>query len=420
VNALRRLIVLALISMIALCVFASTAAARPQETVTLRFSSWAETKVGWDVIIQNFERVYPNIHVDPSYVPAATFPQVLLTQLSGGTAPDLFFSSPGNADPSSIWPLAQAGKLLPLSHQPWEKRIYAPTKHDVVYNGKVYGWPVVVGAQGVLYNVDLFKQLGLSVPQTFSDVLQMCRKAVAAGKVPFAQAFGDPTAGIVWGLQRMNEEVYSIDPNWTQKRNKKTVAFATSPLWRQALQSIVDMKNAGCFQAGVQAATYPQQYALFANGSAVMTVIANLQLGGIQAANPSINVGMFNLPPADKTNAVVSTFSAATIAVNAQTQYPKEARTFLAFLARPKQSSTYAAATGGIAPFDAAKGIVPAYMKPMAALFKAGKAVLSPPNDWPKANIFYPGLAFQIAGFFTGQKSVDDILKGLDTLWDQP
>ena len=75
-------------------------------------------------------------------------------------------------------------------------------------------------------------------------------------------------------LLREAYEVYAVDPAWDSKRTAGKVTFATSPLWQRTFQSIVDMKDAGCFEPGSQGVTTTQAFTTFARGDAVMTIIA--------------------------------------------------------------------------------------------------------------------------------------------------
>ena len=152
----------------ALAVGLSTAKAGPKATVTLRVLQASEFTNGQNLLILNFERVYPNIHVDVTYVTGATAFQTLLPQLQAGNAPDVFVVTTGNTSPGSVWPLANQGYLLDLSGSPWVKRVVSRMRDLISFRKnvsqpkKVYAWPQAVGVPGIVYNVTLLNQLGLS------------------------------------------------------------------------------------------------------------------------------------------------------------------------------------------------------------------------------------------------------------------
>ena len=77
--------------------------------------------------------------------------------------------------------LAKAGHLAPMVKKPWVKRsLPLVTSLDKVGQG-LYAFEPTVSPFGVFTNDDRFKQLGLKVPQTFPQLLDVCRKAKAAG-----------------------------------------------------------------------------------------------------------------------------------------------------------------------------------------------------------------------------------------------
>jgi raffinose/stachyose/melibiose transport system substrate-binding protein len=390
-----------------------------KDVVTLRLLSASSNQKQTDVLIANFQRVYPNIQITAQYLTTTQAELVLLTQLQAGNGPDIFRIQGAQA-PTGIWPLAEAGRLLDLSGRKWQKRMYPPAKLQYMYKGKVYGWPLSVNPYAVLYNTDLFKQLKLTVPTRFSDVLTMCRKITAAGLVPFVQAWGNLVAPHEYGPQRMAQYVFSVDPKWNDKRYRGEVKFSTSPLWRRALQSIVDMKDAGCFQPSPQGMlSRDLQYASFARGEAVMTLIAASELTSFLNVNPNLHYAMMNLPADDPKSSVVIADAPIGLSVNAATKYPEQAKTFIDFMAREQESSLYTKVSGEIAPLDVKKGKLPSYMlKDLGPFFKAGKVLTAGQKPWPNARIFEEGLSQGMIGLFTGQTTVDSILKKMDDLWD--
>src|SRR4029078_4597106 len=172
---------------------------------------------------------YPDINVATTYATSSQIPQLLLTQFQAGNAPHLVFVSPGNTSSTAVWPLAKANHLLPLAGQAWQTRIPKAMRGLPSYGGKYYGYPLAYYLYGVAYNKDQFQQLGLKVPTTFSDVLAMCKKITAAGKVPFVQGFQEFANASLFPAQRAAQYVYGPQPNWDTLRGQSKVSFASSP-----------------------------------------------------------------------------------------------------------------------------------------------------------------------------------------------
>jgi raffinose/stachyose/melibiose transport system substrate-binding protein len=344
--------------------------------------------------------------------------QLLPTQLVAGNGPDAFTIVPGKQDAEGLWVLAGSGRLLDLTGRPWNKRIFPPMRHMITYKNKIYGWPVFVQPHDPVVNMDVFNSLHLKLPTTFAEVLAQCKTIKAAGKVPYFQSMNTVAGGIILGRTFASEFVYAQDPKWDLERYAHKVTFASSPLWKRMLQAIVDMKTAGCFNEGTQGVSRPQQYAAMANGEAVYSIVTSGEIANMAAINPNFHYQQFNLPPDDPKKQLVQAYSGITVAGNAATKHPEEVKKWIDFYARAKQGALAAKLGTAVSPLDAIHGIVPEFMKPMAALFKAGK--LDPPHDplWPCPVTWNQAIALGIVGLFTGQTTVESVLANADSLWD--
>src|ERR1700759_2840621 len=87
--------VTAVVALAALAVAVSASAAPKATPVTLRFVQTNTGQAATDILIANFERVYPNIKIDVLYLPTSQLQTLLLTQFQSGTAPDLFYVQGG-------------------------------------------------------------------------------------------------------------------------------------------------------------------------------------------------------------------------------------------------------------------------------------------------------------------------------------
>jgi raffinose/stachyose/melibiose transport system substrate-binding protein len=412
----RLSVALALVAV--LSVGAATANAQRHDTVTLNVLMFTTAQPAWEILNKNFERVYPDIKINATYLPSSTLAQVLPTQLAAGNAPDAFTIVPGKQDSEGLWVLAGSNRLLDLSGRPWNKRIFAPMRHMVTYKNKVYGWPVFVQPHDPVANTDLMAQLHLKYPTNFQQVLAQCKTIRDAGKIPYFQSFNTVAGGIILGRTFASQFVYAQDSKWDTERYLHKVSFTTSPLWRRAFQAIVDMKNANCFNEGATGTSRPQQYAAVATGQSVYSIITSGEIANMTAINPNFHYAMFNLPPDNPKKQLVQSYSGITLAGNAATKHPNEVRKWIDFYARAKQDALAAKIGTAVSPLDAKNGNVPDFMKPMAALFKAGK--LDPPHDplWPCPNTWNDSIANGITGLMTGQLTVDAVLQKADQIWD--
>lgn len=158
--------------------------------IALTMGSWRVDDVAqMQVILDAFHAAHPNITItfDPTNPP--DYNATLRTQLEGGTAPDLFYLR----SYATSRQLFEEGYLEPLGDLPglmenFTEAARAPWATD---DGLPYGVPFIAVSHGVYYNIDLFNELGLEVPQTWEELLATAQAIKDAGYDPFANASGD-------------------------------------------------------------------------------------------------------------------------------------------------------------------------------------------------------------------------------------
>jgi len=412
-----------------LSVGAASATRTATTTITIMMQSTGTTP--WDVVNANFEKAYPNIKVNMAYVPTATLPQVLLTQLQAGSGPDLFYGSGGSGGANSILPLAKQGYAADLSGQAWSKKL--PSEFDPVekIGTKRYMFPLDIPAIGIMYNPVLLKQEGFSVPASFAQLLSLCKAAQSKGLSALTIAgAASPNVGLTSTALAANF-VYAKDPSWDAKRAAKKVTFSGSPLWTDALRHFVAMVQGGCYQPGAQGAGGNAARGLVAAGKALGEVLPTAAYPQLTAVNPNIKLALAPFP-ADKPNQqYLPILASDSLAVNAHSKHLKEAITYLNFLARTGQSRLMARLQGGFAwndykrlsqgTLDAksfastglnwAAGIQPT-LKAKRVVTRLGAL------EWPNGQV-YTVLATDMQGLMTGQKTIAQTLSDMDTAYNQ-
>ena len=242
-------IAVALFGLLALGAAAAPTAQRAP--VTLTFLGSLTGQPTYSAVIQNFERVHPNITIETTYAPtAAQLSQLVTTELAAGTAPDLFPTYPGCGTQISICKLAKAGYLAPMVGKAWAKSLDPRVLRYSKLGPTLYAFLPSVVFDGLLTNDTMLKTLGLKVPRTFAQLLTFCHKAKAAGTTPLMlTALGSNT------LQQLIADislttVYAKDKQWGRKLQAGKVTFYGTPGWHQALQEIVDMNDAAASSRG--------------------------------------------------------------------------------------------------------------------------------------------------------------------------
>jgi raffinose/stachyose/melibiose transport system substrate-binding protein len=124
------------------------------------------------------------------------------------------------------------------------------------------------------------------MPQTFPQLVDLCRQAKAAGTVALIWAGGNAVALSLFVQDLAVATVYGTDRRWTTKQKAGSVTFDGSTGWHQALQELIDMNGAGCFEPGVAGAVGTSGDAEFAQGQGLMMAGLPSDKGLIDAAGP--------------------------------------------------------------------------------------------------------------------------------------
>lgn len=127
-------------------------------------------------LIEKFEAENPGIKIEPERISWDTYNQKLLTSIAGGYPPDV-------AQVKLWWQpqLVEMGALLPLDDYiaDWggkddiHDRIWELTRHS---DGKQYYMPLQMVILYLYYRADMFEELGLAVPKTREEFLDVAKK----------------------------------------------------------------------------------------------------------------------------------------------------------------------------------------------------------------------------------------------------
>jgi raffinose/stachyose/melibiose transport system substrate-binding protein len=403
----------------ALGVGASGARPAGGDQVTISMVAQLNAQTAYDALISNFERAYPSITVDPLYVAGSgALYQLEPPELAAGTAPDLLYTLPGSGSPVSVVELAKAGDLAPMINAPWAKRSPRLLTSLDKYGPVLYAFTPAFTPFGIYTDNELFSRLGLTVPQTFSQLLAVCRRAHSAGlnAFDFGGASGTGVAFLIFDLAAAT--VYGHDQDWNSQLRAGTVSFERTPGWHQALQEFIDMTNNACFQPGFTSSGGDPS---FVQGQALMLAETSSLKAGIDAAKPQFSYSFYPFPGGTSASQIrtwVGPVYSLSINAHASPQAQAAAQTFINFIAQPGQDHLYAKTKGALTPGELLKGQVPAFMSPMGPVIKGHQYVLNPETTWWNPNVLLT-LETDAIGLVTGQETPDRILQAMDAAWQQ-
>lgn len=314
----------------------TTKAVSDAKPVTLKMLHFLEAEAGPTLkdINKRFHDKYPNITIEYENAPVDQYQTLIRTRLASGDAPDIIGVFPGTWKDTFV----KAGYLMDLSDRPWVSRLQDGAKNMESKDGKVYGLPLDQNAIGVVYNKKIFKDLGLSIPKTWDEFLQVSDKIKAANIIPLALGNKDLWVTQLVPYAMAPSAIYRDNPNFDKDMYDGKSTFANSP-WKKIMEDYAMLDQKGYFNKGSLGTSYDQMVQLMATGKAAMEVMGNWGLPPILAANPQADLGMFPLPYAEAGKKVyVSSAIALGLGASAATKHPDEVKKYLDFWAEAENN----------------------------------------------------------------------------------
>ena len=251
-------------------------------------------------VISAFQAANPTITVELDPHPGGSEGDNLVkTRLSTGDMAEVFAYNNG----SLLQAIKPEQNLTALDDQPWAGQLdenFANSSKGT--DGKLYGGPYGTSfGGGVMYNIAVYKKLGLEVPKTWDEFMANNKQIKAAGGVdPVEQTYGETWTSQLFVLGDYHNVEAQV-PDFAAQYTANQAKYATTPAALAGFQHIQDVKDAGYLNKDYASAKLNDGIKAVATGEAAHYP----QLGG-SAANienvapgKSKDVGFFALPGND-------------------------------------------------------------------------------------------------------------------------
>lgn len=216
------------------------------------------------------------------------FDQQMTSRFAAGQMPDILI---GKAQDVPVY--QKLGAILPLPQEACEG--IAPDAMELVtIEGEPYGLPYNVLHQGVLYNREIFRELGLSVPTTRDELEKIVNRCEEAGYTPFGLHYGETWSIANLTMQFWVNDLLLQDPAWGQKAMAGACSFTTDELAADAFDQCRYM-----LEHSYEDATQINQLECnkrFAEGNTAMLMTGTWSVQVISQLNPEMDMGIFPYP----------------------------------------------------------------------------------------------------------------------------
>lgn len=298
----------------------------------LLFSNKIEAVSTYNKLIEKFEKENPDIEVTLSAPPDAT--TVLKTKLVKNDAPDIISLS------GSTWDYVETNLLEDLTGKlDFDKvdDVYIQMMKDFEIEPKdgIYSVPYALNASGVIYNKDIFNKLNLKIPNTWDELIELCKTLQSKDVIPFYFTLKDSWTDLpMWN--QITSTLVSVDE--LKEVNQGKANF--NDLYSESADKIAELlkyghsDNFGVGYNDGNTAFAQEKSAMYLQGSYAIPTILNV--------NQNINLGMFPLPVTNNPddNRLVSGIDVY-FAIPKESKNKEESIRFINFLLREENAKQY-------------------------------------------------------------------------------
>ena len=207
-----------------------------------------------EALADAFMEENPDIKIEVETRPqGADGDNVVKTRLATGEMDDLFQYNSG----SLMQALSPDDTLVNLSDEAYVDKFDETFVESVSTDDGVYGVPMGQSMAGaVIYNKDIYAELGLEIPTTWDEFIANSEAIKAAGTAaPIVQTYGDTWTSQLFVLGDFNN-VLAENPEWAEEYTNNEAKYVDEPAFA-GFEHLQEAYEKGLFNEDFASATYP-------------------------------------------------------------------------------------------------------------------------------------------------------------------
>ncbi|MRN53768.1 ABC transporter substrate-binding protein [Paenibacillus monticola] len=297
-------------------------------------------------LLDEFEQK-TNIKVNLQLLPAEQTATVLQTKLAVDEVPDLIQYNLASA----VTDLNLERNFEILDNEPWVGRLL--NKDVLSANDHVYSFHVSqdTGMQGVVYNKDIFKELGLAIPNSYEEFLAVCEKIKASGVTPVFMPFKDNWAANIWPAAAFADWAAKNEPSLFDDINAGRKKWSDVPEFATFLQQQYDVYKKGYTNTDILSDSYDMAVGKFLNKETAMMFMGDWLIVNVAEKDPSMHLGLFAIPSSDGASLGASPLGGQ-LFIPKKAKHMDEAKKFLEFIASKEVAQKIVDAQGYVSNFS--------------------------------------------------------------------
>ena len=293
-------------------------------------ASDAAPKKAFEDIVAKFQAANPDIEVVLNTTEHEAFKTAIRTILAADKGPDVATWFAGNrmagfvadglfADISDVW-----------ASEGWDSSM-ASTMPSVSFDGKQYAVPYSYYQWGIYYRKDIYEANGISIPKTYDEFLDNCKKLKAKGiaSVAIGTKYLWTAAGwFDYINMRTNGLDYHINLMLGKTKYTDQGVVNTFKNWARAI-------DAGCFMDDHQNYSWQEAQPPLINGEAASYLIGNFIVNNLPEETQA-QLDFYQFPPIDPSLELGEDAPTEIIFMPANAQNVENGKKFMAFFAQPE------------------------------------------------------------------------------------
>lgn len=268
---------------------AETTAQEVKESTIKIASALVREREQFDEFLAKFQEQNPNIKIDVEYLTNEQYETILKAKFAANDAPDTM----------GVWNIPQyvkAGYFMDITDFPALQKL-DPSIKMYIYDGKRFAMPMGMAAQGLFSNNTVLKDIGVSIPTNFDELLAASEKAKAKGYIPIAFGDKDSVSSQIHGG-------WAAEITMTEEEGKGLPAGTVKPSQNKGIiNSFTKTKilmDKGYFSPGFQGLTYDQAMVEFATNKAAFHFSAEWIIGNLKSINKDVDFSISPYPYNDE------------------------------------------------------------------------------------------------------------------------
>lgn len=341
-----------------------------------------------DLLVAAFEEANPGVTVNVVASGAQGYEEFMRTRITAGTAPDVIRVFPGaGGNAMTVGQLSKVGVLADLSDEAWTSELN--TAQQSLFagpEGEIVAVPLGATALAPVWNDAALEEIGATIPETYTELLELCPVARENGKVVFGLGQKDLFVTQLTPYAITASLLNGPDPEFTSRQYDGEATFADSP-WVESFEMLLEMLDAGCFNDGVNGTSYDESMRLMGSGAALAQVTFADLSSQQEVAGEGVTFTMTAFP-VDDGEPYMAIADSYGFAVNKDAKLPDLAKKFVAFIASAAGQNAFAEAFGGVPSlpndtFEATSDV----QQNVIDYIASGKTAIWPDQLWPTPEV---------------------------------